>query len=785
MKFSFTLDRSTFEKSIFCDVDCYEVVNPKMINGFIKNKMGIKFHKKGKFKNMPYTTELELMRKYKTNMTEGKVAVKYKMAKHKWGRVQPEGCLSLSLFHRPTRHTLCNDFYVDFDMVNAQPSAVNQICLQNGIHNKNFIEYCKDPKTFRYAVAKHHNLKPIYDKETGVTLSSYEQAKKLFLSLSFGGSYAEWKKTYNAENADLGEVIEMEKEISDVMDRIYKYNVDMIDDLLMGDDKWRKKSIPERKRSVMGVWAQSIERMLQETCILSLCKYIGFSLSSIVPCQDGFMLLKTEMDKFKDVCDIPTIISGMEQTILNSFGFDIKWEVKPFDEQLKGGIPLCDDDGDGVNKTYDELKTEFEKNHTKIINLGAFFKTETDMDINMTKTHLITSYEHLRFNVIVKGETKDKSFITEWLKDGSINRKRDVDIVPPDLVCPDDIYNAWRPFAMELIPTYTEDTKVIEFMKNHIMILCDHNQQLYDYFIKWIAMCIQFPSVKLPMPVFVSGEGAGKGSLLKLFTAIMGKNKILLTQNPSVNVWGQFNSMMLNAYLVCLDEISKKEIMGCEGIIKGLITEPTININDKGKPHFPIKSYHKFISFSNPDHFGNEPMTTTEGDRRKFFIMCSNELIGNVEYFKEFNAYLSDVNAMKNVYEYFKQMEDVKTILKDKLPETEYHKELKQIAIPPLKLFLMDYLRTWYRTEDSCFERSTDELYEELQHWSARTGIKYECNKLQFGCRLANMRLQGMQKTILFNERIAGWSFTEEIKKVLGIEEVEEVEEIEEIEVIE
>ena len=66
-KFSFTLERSDFKKSIFCGVNSYEVVNPEMCNGFIVNKMGIKFHKTGKFKNMPYKNEQELFISYQKN----------------------------------------------------------------------------------------------------------------------------------------------------------------------------------------------------------------------------------------------------------------------------------------------------------------------------------------------------------------------------------------------------------------------------------------------------------------------------------------------------------------------------------------------------------------------------------------------------------------------------------------------------------------------------------------------------------------------------------------------
>jgi hypothetical protein len=224
---------------------------------------------------------------------------------------------------------------------------------------------------------------------------------------------------------------------------------------------------------------------------------------------------------------------------------------------------------------------------------------------------------------------------------------------------------------------------------------------------------------------------------------------------------------MLNAYLVCLDEINKKEMAGCEGKIKGLITEPTMNINDKGKSRFPIKSYHKFISFSNPDAYGNEPMTTTEGDRRRFFIMCSNELIGNKTHFDKFSAYLEDDNAMKNIYEYFKTLPDAKSVLTDKMPESEYNKELKALAVPPLKLFITDYLKDYMVAGD--YEETTDNLFVALKGWCERTGIKYECNKLQFGCRLANMRLKGMTKKIMTDKRVAGWHFTFETKMVLGI----------------
>jgi hypothetical protein len=762
-KFSFALERSDFEKSIFCGVDSYEVMNPDMCNGFIVNKMGIKFHKTGKFKNMPYKNEHELLTNYQKNYITGtnKIKVEYIMARHKWGRVQPIGSLSLSLFHRPTRHSICEDTYEDYDMVNCQPSVINQICLQHGIENKQCMAYCENPKEWRHTVAKQHHLKPIFNKDTGVTLSPYEQAKKLFISLAFGGSYAVWQKDYNAEGGDISEVIEIEKELSDVMDLIYKKNVDMIDDVC--NETWKKKSTQAKKRSIMGLWAQSIERLLQECCVLKICSDFGFKLNSIVPCQDGFMLLKSLLKPDLNILEV------MQNHIFEIFGFNIKWEVKPFDEQLSCGIPLVPLISE-LNEDF-SLKTvtaKFEKTHCKITNIGMFVKTEDNGDIVMTKSHLITSYEHMTYEAVVKGEKTQLNFIAKWLHNNPYIRvKREIQIIPPDLKVPDDVYNAWRSFKMLNIKTYIPKPDAIELICNHIKILCNHDEYCYEYFIKWIACMIQFPSQKLPMPVFVSREGGGKGSLLRLFSNILGSSKILQTQEPSKEVWGEFNSLMLNSYLVCLDEISKKEMTGCEGKIKGLITEPTIRINDKGKSRFEVPSYHKFIAFANPDAYGNEPMNTTDGDRRKWFVKCSDNLVKNKPYFNKFYKTLDDIDSMKTVFEFFNTFVDAKGVLSMDLPVTEYNQSLKDMAVPPLKLFITDFMSTNFKKAIT-----TVELFEKLKEWTSRTGIRYECNYLQFGCRLSNLEIIGMEKSSDIGElRLKGWSFDiDKCKESLGLE---------------
>src|SRR6056300_161767 len=54
--------------------------------------------------------------------------VSYKKAKHRFGRVFPCKALGCTSFAKKTRNTLIKDFYLDFDLKNAQPEILRNIC---------------------------------------------------------------------------------------------------------------------------------------------------------------------------------------------------------------------------------------------------------------------------------------------------------------------------------------------------------------------------------------------------------------------------------------------------------------------------------------------------------------------------------------------------------------------------------------------------------------------------------------------------------------------------------
>jgi hypothetical protein len=365
--------------------------------------------------------------------------------------------------------------------------------------------------------------------------------------------------------------------------------------------------------------------------------------------------------------------------------------VKKVKKELKE-IQKQNDDEDEYGDDYENMKAEFEKQHAKIVENSLFVKKniENNRFITFKKEGLMTSYEHMNYKkyVLVGDEVKiiKVSFIHTWLKDENILKYNTMDVYPPPLICPSNVYNLWTPFAMELVKDFNDKPDVIDTIKRHLLILCGNDQPVADYLLNWMAQMVQFPAVKTTMPVFVSDEGAGKGTLVYLLRKLLGDGKMLKTSSCD-NVFGHFNGLMASAFLVNLDELEPKELRMLEGKMKEGITEATLVINGKGQPQYTINSFHRYIMTTNKEELVLIHMPTSKDDRRKFIIRCSDELIADPEkpdyedkkrYFENFYAMLDDVNSVKTFYEYLKSIPDMKDFNKLKLPKTEFHQQIKE-----------------------------------------------------------------------------------------------------------
>ena len=170
--------------------------------------------------------------------------------------------------------------------------------------------------------------------------------------------------------------------------------------------------------------------------------------------------------------------------------------------------------------------------------------------------------------------------------------------------------------------------------------MVDYDETCYDFVCLWIAQMFQYPEHKSVELFFISSEGAGKGCFLEFFKTIMGGgSRCWETTNPEEEVFGKFNGAMKEALLVVFNEVNKSNFYNKNDSKKALITDDTININIKGVPQFTMKSYHRFIAFT------NNPDPATKNRRRDVFFRSSDDKIGNTEYFSDGWGYAKDMNC--------------------------------------------------------------------------------------------------------------------------------------------
>jgi phage/plasmid-associated DNA primase len=268
---------------------------------------------------------------------------------------------------------------------------------------------------------------------------------------------------------------------------------------------------------------------------------------------------------------------------------------------------------------------------------------------------------------------------------------------------------------------------------------------------------------------------------------MMGANKVLETKDPCRDVWGQFNGLMMNAFLVNLNELEYKETMysnsvnyvffcfelEAEGKIKALITDSNMSINQKGMPQINITSYHHFIITTNKEN----PIKTEKDDRRKLIIRSSDELIKKrndtdeivtkkAEYFTELNKLMEDDNNVKTCYNFFKNynLSDYKF---QNIPKTEHQEDMKEMAESPVERWLCDFTRNNHHKKE--IEMFGYETYSIFKVWCENNNENFNTTALKLGIILKNLKLNGIKKGRHTNKGDSRIFDIEELKKSFGI----------------
>ena len=121
-----------------------------------------------KFTMQFYDNEKKQLEALHTKTKNGLAQIKYKRQSRKYGRVNPENGIGLSMLSKRIRHTLCKDVYEDIDIINCHPIILYQVCQYNNIDCPNLSIYITDRNTklrevmAQYDVSRDEAKKIIY-----------------------------------------------------------------------------------------------------------------------------------------------------------------------------------------------------------------------------------------------------------------------------------------------------------------------------------------------------------------------------------------------------------------------------------------------------------------------------------------------------------------------------------------------------------------------------------------------------------------------------------------------
>jgi hypothetical protein len=247
---------------------------------------------------------------------------------------------------------------------------------------------------------------------------------------------------------------------------------------------------------------------------------------------------------------------------------------------------------------------------------------------------------------------------------------------------PLDTLNLWVPHTVEPIQgcwTVIEDYLVD--------VICDGDLALFDYLVRFLAHALQHPEEKPGiMTVLIGDEGVGKGFLVRLLEALWGATTLQVSDIAAIT--GNFNAALQRAFWVALDECMFKGDKKSQDRMKSLVTEPTIQVEQKYEPSRTIESFHRFIACTNHAQWGQ----IRSDDRRYLFVKVSDCHKQDTSYFGQLSSALNDGVTVPGLAHYLVNL-DITNFNPRNKPQTAEGFEQKRRS-------LSGFARYWYEVLD-------------------------------------------------------------------------------------
>jgi hypothetical protein len=247
-------------------------------------------------------------------------------------------------------------------------------------------------------------------------------------------------------------------------------------------------------------------------------------------------------------------------------------------------------------------------------------------------------------------------------------------------------FNLWVGFAVTPRPG---DWSLLH---DHIRdVICNGNMVIFTYVLNWIARLVQHPELPGEVALVIPGtEGAGKGIFVRFLKEIFGPHAKSVAK--AGHALGKFNAQLEDTVLLFLDEAFAGDAVKEPGMLKAMLTEPTLFIEAKFQtPGEKPNRLHCVMA-------SNEDWVVPAGvDSRRFCVTrASDRRRGDRAYFAKLYALLDHGGPAFLLHDMLKR--DISGFNPGDFPVTEELQEQRVHGLESVHAWYRDLLLRGYLT---------------------------------------------------------------------------------------
>lgn len=481
------------------------------------------------------------------------------------------------------------------------------------------------------------------------------------------------------------------------------------------------KNLAKKPNFLMSAMAHVLQT--EETkCLLAMDKSFakhGYSMDVLI--HDGGLVARRG-DEMPD-----EILQKVEVDVKTLTGYEVKLAVKPMNTTIE-----FQDERD----EYTAWKTEFEKTHFRIQIPQCFVWVHDEGFELLSQPQLAHNEGQARMS-------NGKTFLSAWLDDENMLTYEKLAFAPKTTV-PAKRYNIFDGFAN--IPAEGDFSAFTEL----VGLVSSHDEKTETYLHNLFAHMVQKPYEKSGVCVcFIGDQGVGKSLINQKVGKIFGPSYFYETSAPENDVFNIFNSGTERTIMLFMDEVDFKTNKTNAPKLKTLISSPKAWYRKKGHDGVELDDYRNVFMATNH----RLPFVVEDTDRRMVAIECSNERMGQYEWWGEL---VKKLDAQVSAYHFHLLHRDISAFQPQRdRPITQAYNDIKQMTSIPyhagfFQKVITDILmkaELFESTEISTKEWKAVDLHAEMSEY---LGDRFELSTTKLGLDMRRIydKVGGVDKQI-------------------------------------